>query len=152
MVSNNIKAVAPLCNDKFKWENSEKYGYASNWSERHAAYISGLGTFGLCQGLISHVGKAARYGSVIVNIDLPKTIRKYSTYNEYCLADDGCTACIERCPAGAITKEGHNKSICSRYQRDFVIPYAKEHFNFEGSYGCGLCQTNVPCQSKNPRK
>ena len=43
---------------------SEKYGMASCWSERHAAFVSGLGTFGLCDGLITPVGKAMRCGSV----------------------------------------------------------------------------------------
>lgn len=147
-----IEAVAPLCNDAFKWEQSEKYGYASNWSERHTAYICGLGTFGLCDGLISKAGKAARYGSVIVNVDLPKTKRAYTSYNEYCLAKDGCTACMKRCPAGAITREGHDKNKCVEYQKGKVVPYAKEHFGFEGIYGCGLCQTNVPCQSRVPKK
>ena len=37
------------------WENrrSEKYGFASTWSERHVAHICGLGTFGLSDALIT---------------------------------------------------------------------------------------------------
>jgi len=44
----------------FKRETSEKYGYASSWSERHIAYVAGLGTFGFCDDLITPVGKAMR--------------------------------------------------------------------------------------------
>jgi epoxyqueuosine reductase len=45
--------------------NSQRYSYASSWSERHAAYAAGLGTFGLCDGLITARGKAVRFGSII---------------------------------------------------------------------------------------
>lgn len=30
--------------------------FGSNWSERHAAYVCGLGTFGLSKGLITDKG------------------------------------------------------------------------------------------------
>jgi epoxyqueuosine reductase len=44
------EAVAPMNSPGWQWEKSARYGLASSWSERHAAYASGLGTFGLCQG------------------------------------------------------------------------------------------------------
>ena len=47
--------------------NTDKVGdYASNWSERHVAYVCGLGTFG-CQGLITSKGLAGRFGSIITD-------------------------------------------------------------------------------------
>src|SRR5512136_1794712 len=46
------KAVAPVLSPQFGRQMSDTYGFASNWSERHAAYAAGLGTFGLCDGLI----------------------------------------------------------------------------------------------------
>jgi epoxyqueuosine reductase QueG len=46
---------------------SEKYVFSSNWSERHAAYTAGLGTFGLCDGLITPLGKAMRVGEGVRN-------------------------------------------------------------------------------------
>jgi epoxyqueuosine reductase len=42
-------AVAPVLSPEWEWRESERHVFASNWSERHAAYASGLGTFGLCQ-------------------------------------------------------------------------------------------------------
>ena len=37
---------------------------ASDWSERHAAYAAGLGTFGLTRALITEKGIAGRFGSL----------------------------------------------------------------------------------------
>ena len=58
---------------------------ASTWSERHVAYISGLGTFGLSGGLITERGQAIRLGSVIVRATIPPTPRPYSDPFAYCL-------------------------------------------------------------------
>jgi hypothetical protein len=52
------QALAPSLSPLYKGIVSERYGRASTWSERHAAYASGLGTFGLCDGLITAAGKA----------------------------------------------------------------------------------------------
>jgi len=43
---------------------SERFSYASSWSERHAPHAAGLGTFGLCDGLITAKGKAMRVSPV----------------------------------------------------------------------------------------
>ena len=42
---------------------------SSAWSERHAAYVAGLGTFSLTRALISERGMAGRYGSFDANTD-----------------------------------------------------------------------------------
>jgi epoxyqueuosine reductase len=56
------EAIAPMLSPEWKSQTSERFVYASTWSERHAAYASGLGTFGLCDGLITPLGKAMRVG------------------------------------------------------------------------------------------
>lgn len=150
LIGLGYEAVAPMCSEKFSWGDSERFYKVSNWSERHTALISGLGTFGLCDGLISVKGKAARYGSVIVNCRLKKTPRSYKTYNEYCLAKNGCTACIRRCPAGAVTVQGHDKEKCVRYQNEIIKKISHERYGYEGYSVCGLCQTGVPCESRIP--
>ena len=53
-----VDAVAPMLFPQWKMTMSERFGFASTWSERHAAYAAGLGTFSLCDGLITPVGKA----------------------------------------------------------------------------------------------
>ena len=153
LIGLGYEAVAPMCSDQFSWGDSEKFVKMSNWSERHTAHISGLGTFGLCDGLISKRGKAGRYGSVIVYAPLEATERTYTTYNEYCMAKNGCTACIKRCPAGAITLEGgHNKVLCMKYHADVIEKIDHERYGYDGYAVCGLCQTGVPCESGIPGK
>lgn len=143
-------AVAPMLSPLWKRGTSEKYGYASSWSERHAAYAAGLGTFGLCDGLITPQGKAMRAGSVVARIDIPPSVRPYEDHNAYCLfyAKGTCGDCIHRCPAGAISDAGHDKARCSEYLKK-TRKYVESTFGFEG-YGCGLCQTGVPCESRIP--
>lgn len=145
-----IDAVAPMTSDQFSWGDSEKFVKMSNWSERHTAHISGLGTFGLCDGLISPKGKAARYGSVIVAARLQPTERTYTKYNEFCLADKGCTACIRRCPAGAITSQGHDKVKCMAYHKEVIAQICHDRYDYDGYSVCGLCQTGVPCEEGIP--
>lgn len=147
-----FQAVAPILSPLYKMIiMSEKYGFASNWSERHAAYASGLGTFGLCDGLITPKGKAMRVGSVVAKIQLPATKRPYDDHNAYCLfySNGTCGVCTSRCPSGALTREGgHNKRICAAHLQT-TSKYVKSTFGFNG-YGCGLCQTGVPCESQIP--
>ena len=130
---------------------SGRYWLASAWSERHAAYVSGLGTFGLCDGLITERGKAMHCFSVIAKIQIPPTPRPYKNHHDYCLyyADGSCSACIKRCPAGAISTKGHNKSRCMQYCFGPALQYIRNNFGID-DYGCGLCQTGVPCESRNP--
>ncbi|RJR42941.1 MAG: epoxyqueuosine reductase [Desulfobacteraceae bacterium] len=151
LASRGIDAVAPLLVHQWELKISEKYGFASTWSERHVAYISGLGTFGLCDGLITSKGKAMRLGSVVANFESPSTIRPYNDHHAYCLyySHGLCGECIRRCPAGAISKRGHDKTRCREYTRSKVLDYIKTRFGFEG-YACGLCQTGIPCESKIP--
>ncbi len=146
-----IQAIAPMLSPEWARKDSKEYTYASTWSERHAAYVSGLGTFGLSDGLITPKGKAVRVGSIVVNAETRPTPRPYSTHHEYCLffTKGTCGKCIKRCPAGAITEKGHEKVSCGAYVRGPAAEHARTKYNFDG-YGCGLCQTGVPCESKIP--
>ena len=147
------QAVAPSLTPQFSMRISPKYGFASTWSERHAAYAAGLGTFGLCDGLITPVGKAMRTGSVVARIQVPHTPRPYTDHNEYCLffTKGICKKCISRCPAGAITEAGKDKPTCFKHLFPVTRDYVTSQYGFDG-YGCGLCQTGVPCESKIPTK
>ncbi|MFZ7127158.1 MAG: epoxyqueuosine reductase [Desulfobacterales bacterium] len=147
-----VRAVAPIRSPLWSREISPRYGFASKWSERHAAYAAGLGTFGLCDGLITEKGKAMRTGSVVAMCRISPTRRRYTDHHAYCLffARGTCGKCIDRCPAGAISESGHDKEKCKAYQRsDEVQGFMKERYGFDGK-GCGLCQTKVPCEALNP--
>lgn len=130
---------------------SSRYGLSSTWSERHAAYVSGHGTFGLCDGIITRKGKAVICGSVIVLVVIPPTVREYDDHHAWCLhyAKGRCDGCIKRCPAGAVTSQGHNKKRCREYCFGPGKEYMREQFGFD-EYICGLCQSGVPCESKSP--
>lgn len=146
-----VNALSPVLLPEWQVVKNGKYGFASNWSERHTAYISGLGTFGLCDGLITALGKAVRFGSVIVKVQVPVKNRPYKDMHEYCLfyAMGKCKACAARCPAGAISENGHDKEKCNRYLRDIVARRNDKVFSLKGG-GCGLCQSRVPCESGIP--
>ncbi len=145
-------AVAPMLVPNWTIVVSERFSYASSWSERHAAHAAGLGTFGLSDGLITARGKAMRVGSIVARISLDPTPRPYADHQAYCLfhAEGTCGKCIDRCPVRAITEAGHDKEKCRQHlfrSREYV----KETYQFEG-YGCGLCQVGVPCESGIPVK
>lgn len=144
-------AASPMLLPAWRSTGSERYVYASTWSERHAAYAAGLGTFGLCDGLITPLGKAMRVGSTVARISVEPTPRPYEDHHAYCLyyTHGICGQCIERCPAGAISKRGHDKVRCREYVHSVTVPYVQQNYGFAG-YGCGLCQTGVPCESKVP--
>jgi epoxyqueuosine reductase QueG len=142
------RAVAPVIEDEF-----ETYRVTSNWSERHTAFIAGLGTFCLSYALISEKGCAGRYGSVVTDIELPVSPGAPGGLMDNCLGDGNgdCDICIKRCPAGAITREGKDHEKC----RAFIVEeinsvYGERHGYFAG--GCGKCQTNTPCARTNPRR
>ncbi len=143
-------AVAPMLSPLWGQHMSEKYLFASSWSERHAAYAAGLGTFGLSDGLITAKGKAHRVGSVVSKIRISPTPRPYTDHHAYCLwyAKGTCGACMKKCPAGAIAEKGHDKQKCSDYV-DKTHAFVEEHYHFKG-YGCGLCQVGIPCESRIP--
>jgi epoxyqueuosine reductase len=147
------RTVVPCFPPHWSQEMSEKYGYASTWSERHAAFAAGLGTFGLCDGLITPVGKAMRCGSVVAEISIPPTERSYKNHIEYCLflTEGTCGLCMTRCPVGAITEKGHDKEKCRAYVDGRCTEYAKNHFELDINV-CGLCQTRVPCESGIPKR
>lgn len=151
LIKQGYRSIIPSLSKKF-WSRS---GYAmnnqltvyqkpnlpvftSNWSERHVAFICGLGTFGLSKGLITKKGIAGRFGSIITDLYIEPDLRKYEDSSEYCLK---CGECIKQCPAHAISLEGGKSHfICSEFLDKIKVKYRPR-------YGCGKCQVNVPCEN-----
>lgn len=146
-----IKAFSPYASDQFRYVfeagsceeiDDKSLSFTSNWSERHVAFICGMGTFGLSKGLITERGVAGRFGSIIIDAPLTVTPRPYSDIYEYCTM---CGACM-RCPGGAITLDkGKSHIACSAYVNKMREQYAPR-------FGCGKCQVKVPCERGIPKK
>ena len=143
-----IDACVPATDSRFgvrsrilpPWDRKTVH-IASNWSERHVAYASGLGTFCLTRGLISEKGVAGRYGSIIITEEVEPDTRPYEGVYDYCIM---CGACIKRCPAGAISlKHGKNQLKCKLWMD-------RTGRKYDPRYGCGKCQTGVPCEDRIP--
>ena len=126
LTASGFPATAPMLSPSFESRRGGPFVYASTWSERHAAY------------------------SVVARISIPATPRPYTDHHAYCLfyTHGTCGKCIERCPAGAISEQGHDKVRCKEHLGR-TRAYVPEQYGFKG-YGCGLCQTGVPCESGIP--
>lgn len=144
-------AIAPQLSSHWQEVDVDGQGPSSCWSERHAAYAAGLGTFSLNDGLITECGIAHRCGSVVTDLVLPPSPRQYSSHTQNCpyCREKKCGACIARCPVDALSVDGHDKIKCRAYT------YWKLNKQLSNDYGvditgCGLCQTRVPCESAIP--
>ncbi len=136
--SGMVKSVsADGCDDPL-WAGKT---FTTNWSERHTAFACGLGTFGICGGLITEKGIAGVPISMIVDCALEPTPRAYTEPFEYCIR---CGACVKRCPGGAVSLDKPMDSQkCLDHAREI---YAK----FAPKGGCAKCQVGVPCEYKRP--
>ncbi len=147
------KAVAPITSPHFRHHmHSRRVGFTSNWSERHAAYACGLGTFALCDGFITPKGKAMRLGTVVTDLVLEPSDKPYRHHHANCLYyfNKTCKVCTMRCPGGAITSKGHDKDKCYEYMHDVCRQAKGTEYGVEIT-GCGLCQTKVPCEFQIPK-
>lgn len=142
------KSIVPSLDDRF-WSKSAfnsatdhpNASFTSNWSERHVAFICGLGTFGLSKGFITLKGMAGRFTSLVTDLELTADIRNYQGTYEYCTR---CGACAAKCPAGAISLvKGKDHIACYKFLNKTAEKFAPR-------YGCGKCQTGVPCESNIP--
>lgn len=105
----------------------------SQWSHKSAAFIAGLGTFGINHLLITQAGCAGRLGSVLTTGFIPPTKRPDE---EYCLYkyNGSCGFCTIKCPTGALTTVGYDASVCSGYC-DLRIGMGEPWFDA----GCSMC-------------
>lgn len=148
LIKYGYKSLVPSLDERF-WSKTHSgsdggtaISFTSNWSERHAAFVCGLGTFGLSKGLITKKGIAGRFGSIITELYLPPDKREYEDIYEYCSM---CGLCGKNCPVNAISIErGKNHRICS----DFLDETAEK---YKPRYGCGKCQVGVPCENGIPK-
>ena len=95
----------------------------SGWSHKSAAVIAGLGSFGLHQMVITDAGCAGRFGSLVLDAEIP--IRTPEP-KERCLAfyNGSCMECVARCPASALdASEPLDKHRCHEHLHGVVRAY-----------------------------
>lgn len=149
------RTIAPYSAPWFKAFNTST-GPSSNWSERHIAYVAGLGTFSLNDGFITEKGITVKLASFVTELKIEPDKRIAKSYTENCLfySKGICGACIKRCPINAISENGHDKMKCYKWCYGEESGKVAESYggNQNAGSGCGLCQSKVPCEYKNPTK
>ena len=131
----------------------------SRWSQRHVAYLAGLGTFGLNNMLITEAGCCGRFSSLVTDLEIAPDAPIPA---ENCLfkRNGTCSACVRRCPTGALTAEGFNRRRCydrclenARVYTGFGSSYVagvEEASSEYGSEVCGKCLIGLPCSLRKP--
>jgi epoxyqueuosine reductase QueG len=121
----------------------DKENLRSEWSHRSAAYIAGLGAFGMHRLLISKKGAAGRYGSLIISEKIDPDVRPGK---EYCVSRSGgdCDFCIKNCPLNALAADSFDRHNC--YERVCAINDSFKNFGLCNV--CGKCLTG-PCAIKS---
>lgn len=130
-----IRAAAEPATDNFDPET-----LVSRWSHKSVAVVAGLGSFGLHHMVITDAGCAGRFGSLVLDAELPG--RRYQE-KERCLYfyDGSCRECAERCPIGALDVEsGIDKQRC--WKRCLGI--ARQYEALGSAEVCGKCVIG-PC-------
>lgn len=114
----------------------------SCWSHRSAAFVAGLGRFGLNRMLISPVGGAGRYGTVLLSEALPPSLRPEE---ELCFffKSKSCCYCLKHCPVKALGSgpDEFDRQACNRKLLN-VSPYSRSQ-NLRLDV-CGKCDVG-PC-------
>jgi epoxyqueuosine reductase QueG len=144
-------AVAPQLAQCKKGYDFRKLGYASLWSERHAAFAAGLGTFGLSAGLITEVGVAIRIGSIVSTLVLAPDARAYGE-DPYAWCSR-CGECVKRCPVNAVFSDPalRDKKRCYEHLSGPMNKNRHEDYGWlDVELGCGMCQTGVACEAGRP--
>lgn len=147
LIREGYKAVVPYSDDRFMMRVRPEHTdipippYSSNWSERHVGFITGLGTFGLSTNFISKRGACGRLVSIVTDWETEPDKKDYIGIYDYC---SECHACYRACPGQAYGDCGKDIVKCSGFLHENSKQYAPR-------YGCGKCQSGLPCQTRNLR-
>ncbi len=76
---------------------------------------------------------------MVTDAPLAATPRKSDEPYANCLfyTSGKCKKCAARCPADAISEQGHDKLKCYAHLKPVTSDYVKSEFGFDG-YGCGF--------------
>jgi epoxyqueuosine reductase QueG len=120
--------------------NFDPVSLVSRWSHKSVAVIAELGSFGLHSMVITDSGCAGRFGSLVIDSELP--INSVPP-KERCLyfQDGSCLECVLRCPVNALDEsEMMDRQLC--YCR--LLEVAREFEGLGTVDACGKCAVG-PC-------
>ncbi|AIF51861.1 epoxyqueuosine reductase [Pelosinus sp. UFO1] len=125
--------------------NFDKEKLISDWSQRHVAFIAGLGNFGLNNMLITEKGCCGRIGSIVTDLELLPTLR---SNRENCLYkyNGRCKKCVDRCVTSALTETAFKRFTC----HEMCLVNAEVFKELGHADVCGKCLVNLPCSFINP--
>ena len=127
--------------------NFDQEKLVSNWSQKHVAYIAGLGKFGLHHMIITEKGCCGRIGSLVTNAKIEPTKK---VHTEFCLfkLNGSCGVCVEKCRPKALKTDHLDKQTCYKE----CLRNAKIYTEMGLADVCGKCIVMVPCSFMNPAK
>jgi epoxyqueuosine reductase len=147
LIAEGYKAVVPYTDDRYVMRTGRDQtelpipAFSSNWSERHVGFLTGLGTFGRMTNFISRRGACGRLISIVTDWETAPDEKDYTGIYGYC---SECGACYRACPGRALSKDGKDIDKCSAYLRQLSKKFAPR-------YGCGKCQSGLPCSVRSLR-
>jgi epoxyqueuosine reductase len=115
------------------------------WSHKSAAVIAGIGSFGVHQMVITDAGCAGRFGTLVVDRELPARLRAPL---ERCahFREGGCLACVALCPIGALRADRpmHKDRCWARCQLAGTAFARFGRAEVCGKCAAGACAVGVP--------
>jgi epoxyqueuosine reductase len=122
--------------------NFDENALKSRWSHKSIAVLAGIGSFGLHHMVITDAGCAGRFGSLVIDAEIPFEKPAPKQRCEY-YASGTCLDCVLACPVNAIHEEapfdrGACWTQCLKNGRDFLDLGADVHI-------CGKCAVVGPC-------
>jgi epoxyqueuosine reductase QueG len=114
----------------------------SHWSHKSIAVLAGIGSFGLHQLVITDGGCAGRFGSLVVDAELPMEKPKIKERCQY-FATGACMDCMLACPVKAIDEdEPFDRQVCW----ELLLRNAERFLDLgEDVQVCGKCAVVGPC-------
>jgi epoxyqueuosine reductase QueG len=122
--------------------NFDEKALRSHWSHKSIAVLAGIGSFGLHQLVITDAGCAGRFGSLVIDAELPIDKAEKKERCEY-YASGSCLDCVIGCPVNAIDEEEPlNRQACWKQ-----CLKNGEGFLDQGDevHVCGKCAVVGPC-------
>jgi epoxyqueuosine reductase len=120
--------------------NFDPVSLVTRWAHKSMAVIAGLGSFGVHQMVITDAGCAGRFGSLVLDAELPSTHVEPRERCSY-LHDGSCLECVLRCPANALDANlPLDKQRCHRH----LHTVARQYEDLGLVDVCGKCAIG-PC-------